>query len=219
MPDRIERDTSLAHRNMLWDQQYAPFQAHGGTVDKERKTWSHECGTCSEVARSRRKRITNLRRPASGSRTRGRWPSYSTSSSSSTTTGAETRILLHRLRPWIQNRTLPRGWNRSRRVGLMKVVRDSWKVRDAMKMLVAAHGMEETFEAEEGCLLVAEGHSEAEERRQRTKKTWYSRCCLGGRRRLCLKRAMNTRRDVCHSAVRSFGPRTWPRVLTRYSLI
>ncbi|KZP10039.1 hypothetical protein FIBSPDRAFT_872994 [Athelia psychrophila] len=41
-PDRIERDMSLAHTNMLWEEQYTPCQANGGAVDEGRKTWSHE---------------------------------------------------------------------------------------------------------------------------------------------------------------------------------
>ncbi|KZP11817.1 hypothetical protein FIBSPDRAFT_961977 [Athelia psychrophila] len=46
----------------------------------------------------------------------------------------------------------PAGWKPSKRVGRTEatVVRDSWKVRATMKTLVAAHGTEETVEAEQG---------------------------------------------------------------------
>ncbi|KZP11816.1 hypothetical protein FIBSPDRAFT_1050529 [Athelia psychrophila] len=122
-PDRIEHDMSLAHRNMLWEEQYAPFQATRGQLMQDEK---HDLMNAEHVAKSR-VRAENASPTLDGLQAeaaRGdghRLPRIRRSLFSLVFSLSHHRRgntdPLHHLRAWIQNRTLPGGGSRAGELG------------------------------------------------------------------------------------------------------
>ncbi|KZP26148.1 hypothetical protein FIBSPDRAFT_887526 [Athelia psychrophila] len=168
-PGQIEHHVNLAHGNMPLEE-YPPFEANGGDglvnaehVAKRRVRRENASpaldGLQAEVARG-----GDGHRPPRFRRFLFSLVFFLSHHR------RENMDLLHQLRAWIQNRTLPRVQSEQESCADGGRARRG-KVRAAMKMLVAARGMEETVEAEKG-LMRSWRAIEAEERRQRKMNTW-----------------------------------------------